>query len=397
MRLGFDWLKVWVFGASSTHAKLCDTLEQMKERAQHENRPATFTVAGRMGSVQPAGFGKGAYILPFVMKINGAVLAFTDGRKEKRGKREIPVMCVEFPGRYCYGRSMLGLCEEVHQWAKAWGFKDIRTAVSRVDITADAYGRDVVDSDICRMHGGVCSRANKGGLDWIRKRTNGLRYGTTKSEIRFTIYDKLAELETDEEKRKVFFHSYPEAAKFKNITRHEWSLTREYLRKKHDIDSLVDLMLVIRDLWRYLSFSWYREVDPTSNPRIERCEMTPFWQAFHRSGLEQLGPETLGEQKRRDRPKAEPDPNALIKQALGCLKSVAAIRGCEVDSTKDLLSLALFENGEVENVRAEVKQRFDELRAAGRQWREEMKRRADLALSLFEKEHGLDDLNAVPF
>lgn len=359
-----DYLKVWVFADSHQHAEaLKADLEIKKTAAQEKTQARLFALGDRQAEMKAHAVGPPHLRCEYFFHCEGAEIGMADPTAEvAEGKRRL-AMLIEFKGSYCCGRSPAGLCEEVHWWAQAFGFENVETLVSRVDVCVDRYGFKVADAEVLRVIGGVVTRANDDTTDRERRRVTGVRYGKHGSPCRLTIYDKLAELRKDAEKQAVFHDAYPFAKKAQYITRYEWSLQREALFQRHSIDSVVDLIATLPDLFRYLSTEWYREVDPDSDKRATRRDTTPSWSQFVADACEQFGQNTF-ERKRQRRLKTTPKAQALLDQAIGCLLSRAAMLGYEPENETQLLATAVVDNAsERSSVKERLKERVCELKS----------------------------------
>lgn len=344
-RVNFDYLKVWVYGTHDSGAALSEELERMQTAARENNDDERlFVLGGRCGQMRPYGFGKLAYSMPFAMVVNGAEIGFADLRKEWKGKGERPQMLIEFKGQYCTGRTPFDLAEEIFQWAKAFGFKNVRTQVSRVDIAVDRSGFAVKDAELMRIKGEVITKSSKDSSWREHGKISGIRYGQTNSACKLTIYDKKNELRQNPDKASIYYAAFPEAKEQEQITRYEWSLKRENLVKRHSIDTVEELLDCLPDLVRYLATEWYREIDLDSATRASRCNVTSPWQKVLNDCKAMLGGDRPLARKRTVAPRSTPTAQSLWDQGIGCLLSRATLLGIRVESLTELMASGVIDS-----------------------------------------------------
>lgn len=407
VRVGLDYLKVWVYAVHDDPSRLMTELRQLQEHAKINSDGRLFTIAGtRHAEMLPHGAGVGTMRLPYMMRVSGAEMAFADLDKgdDKEDGRRLSMM-IEFKGTYCYGRDGFSLCEEVHWWAQAFGFEDVETKVSRVDIYADRYDVPVQQAEVRRVLGGVVTRATRDRTERRNGKVTGLQYGQHGSPCRLTIYDKKHELSQRPEKAAVYYENYPDAKTAKHVTRYEFVLLREALINRHSISSLVDLVSSLKSLWRYLSTEWYREVDPDSDTRASRCEWETDWKYTVESGAAWLGKECKSERQRVPRERMQPKAEQLLRQAEGALATRAALLGLKPESQSELFACALKGSRERDKTIAEkVVDRFKVLRSRSLHWQEEISKKLiefqrllDMQKAAWQWERKLRELEAVPF
>lgn len=337
--VGCDWLKVFVWG-TQTEPERSTEYERLSKEAEKDSADRFFEVAGQTCEMKPRGFGKGSMKCEFAFHAGGIDIAVADWRpgsvralSDSFAKR--PIACIEFQGRYLYGRHWKDVLDEVDFWASQLGFADCEYRLSRLDIAIDVYGRSVTDVEINRILGGTMCRATDDNTRRSHGHITGVEFGQPGADTRLVCYDKQKELSKEPVKRQLFEAAYGPLSESVDITRYEFRLNRTALTKQHGCSTTEDLRERFASIVNYLTTLWYRETEPGKGRANER-RVLEVWQAIHAGAVQAVGDRVTPRLKPLE---LTPEKDVLIAQAAGCITSAAAACNASCDSPIEFLSI----------------------------------------------------------
>lgn len=240
------------------------------------------------------------------------------------------------------GGSMELVYGKVKTWLAEIGLTLVEAKLSRVDMCVDLVGVGVsefVDAyRDCRVmtltkksedHSDCCLyRSGRRDTGFVLGRGTSVR-----------IYDKVEECSQDIAKWAWMVHSryggvMPEAA-----TRVEFQLRREFL-KDHGVNTVEDYIAKRRAIAKFLTGRWVRFLDDSFDPRhTDRAKNLPVWDTVA-ALFDQW---TQGSPAAADLapiPREAVNPDALVKQARGCIETAAARMGLWIEGQHDFMEFA---------------------------------------------------------
>lgn len=268
--------EVLLYG-NSLPASLMATLDQYREQAIQERKPVAVVLAGNSGRLSAAPRGSVGYSWSF--EVGGLSLFLHRSPSES-----IPVC-----------KLVLGFhaVDQVHpaglvRWAKDFlfslGVKVQREHIRRLDIQITAA------CDMSEYAAAACGQKyltfqQRKRVDEVGGRVETVTFGSHDSPISFKIYDKFGELLAGGECPKLEaitsrFSDSPDSDYFGPLTRFEFSLTRDMLRK-FEINNFEDYEQKKLALVEYLTFNWFRITDTVpdrENKHQSRAKTSGIWE-----------------------------------------------------------------------------------------------------------------------
>lgn len=226
----------------------------------------------------------------------------------------------------------------IRTWLRELGAEIVTAKVSRVDLCVDIPGVGVADLMAAYREERYITRTRH-SEDWSQtaayrrfRRDTGCALGTA---TRLRIYDKSLECQ-DLAKRAWMIHRRWGGEDQDKALRVEFQVRREFL-KDRGIDTVEDYFLKRRSLAKYLCTDWVRFVEAFDRRHTDRAESMPIWQRVQEDfdhwtagPFSTLAP--LPREKVQDR--------QLIRQAAGCIETIAARMGVSIGGPDDFLGFA---------------------------------------------------------
>ncbi|MCL2120402.1 MAG: hypothetical protein FWH27_18465 [Planctomycetaceae bacterium] len=302
---------------------LLQTLESAKTAAENECSDERFVTLGDSAfSVHAHGANCGAHY-KFVMEGNGVKFYI---HANPRG----PIQAIRL--RYGYealaGRDLFAVHANTLDWLKEIGFTVQKETVSRVDLQVMLL-RSIAEliAPIFENRAVKLARDSKIHM----KGNQGVTSFTAGTRIQLCIYDKRRELidTCDEVKMSLLVNDCLDGEFPDELTRIEFRLRRDAL-KYFGINTIQDLLEREHALVDYLTFDWFRILNDEkdrSNSALQ--ELDPVWQEVRDLFFEYFpGPVENRKPIDRNTPgrrEIKCTGNSLIKQAVGCLATAAAL------------------------------------------------------------------------
>jgi hypothetical protein len=228
-------------------------------------------------------------------------------------------------------RGLRGAFEYVRESLGRLGGTVVGNKVSRVDACVDLPGIEASEFTRAFREGRVICRAQKWSdhgmipCDFYgcgRKET-GLSLGTV---IRLRAYDKVAEVRNNPTK-KAILETHRWGGKPEIASRVEFQIRREAL-KEFGVDTVEDWEKEKASILRYLCEDWFRlteyEVDRTNTTRGSVSEV---WRHVTDRFMLWCRADENTRKAERETPQSVVEPDALVKQARGCLTTAVAALG----------------------------------------------------------------------
>jgi len=317
VEVGFngEWLSI-------KFKSLCQTLETARIAAENDVSDERFVTIGNLTFfVNPHGANNGAHY-KYVLEGMGAKIYIHANPKD-------PIQAVRI--RYGFeslaGRDLFSVHANMLDWLKDIGFHIEKETVSRVDmqvmlfcaiaklITPIFANRSVKRASKFTFHG---------------KNNKPVTSFTLGSKIQLCIYDKRQELidTCDEVKMSLVVNDCLGGEFPDELTRIEYRLRRDAL-KYFGINTIQDLLEKENALVDYLTFDWFRLLkDEKSRSNSATQELDPVWQEVRDLFFEYF-PGPVENRKEIDRNNSRREikctGDSLIKQAVGCLATAAAL------------------------------------------------------------------------
>ena len=329
-------------------------LQSAKERASESMIGEELVeVCGQTVSVDASGARAG---LHYHYKFKYGGVTFFIHRNPPKGYQGVRV---RYGATALIGRSLYDVHAAVREFFTELGITVLKETVSRVDLQVTmGFDPQALFSLICNGHA-----VSKVRNDVLYRKSGSCRTYLVgqRGRMQLCIYDKSAEL-------KVMAVSNP--AKFQlmvdehlgndysfddPLCRIEFRLWRDVLRL-FEINTVEDLRKAETDLVSWLTTKWFRVLSVPKaqvKGRENRTSVASLWEAVHKAFVfwfpgdgRPVSDITLNREKR-----TVCEPEALLKQAGGCLKSALALQlGAECDSVSAFERLFFW----VENVKQEV-------------------------------------------
>lgn len=230
-----------------------------------------------------------------------------------------PELKARFKSQFLWRHGWQPAVKKINEWLRSW--VDVsEVKISRVDITVDFLGilpelspdlREVVTRGKSKREYGNYERYSHG------RRQNGYRFGV--NEIICRIYDKTLEILHSDKKWFESLWSVNGWQKGDAVTRVEFQCRRKII-KRIQIKTIEDLLLIVPDLWRYLTFEWLTIRVNQADSHRTRWPVSSFWQVVQ-GALGCFGQVTGVSLLRQLIPKKD----ILERQARGLLYSLAAL------------------------------------------------------------------------
>lgn len=332
-----DTLVLNIYGeigsSSAEHESFINLLEAEKTACKESGEALrVFQYRGHSYGIRFHGVragGQSGISMPYVLEAAGLVVLFTKQRYPSGNS---------FNCRVLVGSEILmerggveGVYPAIMATLEALGVRVLDEVISRIDACVDLPDSVSVFVDAF-LSGAVVTRFKDDHLHRSGGRWSGISFG--KGAIVLRIYDKLREVEVKraESKLAILQETRFAALDGGHITRVEWQLRREQL-KKWDIQTVSDWVLKAGGVLEYLMFDHTRFLDETPDrTHTSRYKPSALWarciSAFRHAFAEGHA-----------RPALKPREyfggaiQALVKQAVGCISTALAMdrHGLPVD------------------------------------------------------------------
>jgi hypothetical protein len=314
-------------------------LDEAKERAQRANSEADSCISsgGNIFAVDPHGHksASGGPMYSWGLKCGGVSISVSRSQKYSG---DCPNVFVNIGSVFLMAMGGLdNAWPVVRSMVEGFGGKIDVVKMTRVDVCVDMPGVSVVEFVEPFLQNRFVSRAHKSSFHKDGKRYTGFSIGT---DIMLRVYDKLEEVSKKSETGKLdvlvneVWGYLPEHA-----TRVEFQVRSEKLRT-FGIVTLEDYFDKRARLCSYLSGQWFRlteEVPDSSNQANFEC--TQLWKYVWHYFMEWSCPYGGKPEPIKRVRTIRSDPEQMLKQAVGCLTSVAAMSGSYVMTAGELKKL----------------------------------------------------------
>lgn len=323
---GVEWPENW--------DRITSSLDQAKkDAADPEASPnlCLMPLGGLLWKVSPKGAAGGVY-MAWQLEAEGVRLLLMN-RQTPYG--ETPNLRIILGSLACLGQgSMVNIKAFCRGLVERLGVVVKFEKVSRVDFMQDQGGVAVKEYvDLFRADQFISRAVKMGEYGEFRmgRRATGFTIGADTMMLR--IYDKLAELKKDPVKAAAWSGAVWGGKVPGEVTRVEFELKREAL-KTLEVDTLDDLESKAAAICEYLTTQWMRfVVGGVDRTHTTREEVHALWKRVQEGFRQKLGRVCAAV---RHIVRGASDVSALVKQAAGCMLSVAAIRGKRVHMLDDL-------------------------------------------------------------
>ncbi len=315
---GVDWCKLYAQG-TPVDPEICNELEAYKEKAKESQRGVYVELAGINWKVEPRGDGDGANHLPYLLTCAGLRLAL--GRRTGSGA----VAMIEAQGRYCAGRDPQVLHKELKAIVCKAGVQPTRFIVSRLDIYGDVAGVPVSRVIKAFMSGNVVKRSRKWNFEGEGhfEQSTGIYFGKRGQAVMARIYDKVAELEKNEDKRTAFLTVHGLESLPPVVTRVEFEVLADFFRETWKAANSDEVFAALGSISRYLMKDWLRVCFHVDRNNTQKAKACSWWQHLG----EKIAQRMHYFAPRCDVPPLLPSRVKLKAQVLGCVAALNAMLG----------------------------------------------------------------------
>lgn len=303
-------------------SRILDLLKVAKEQAQEKFEPVPFSIGGVTKAILHPNGKKGGY--RYHLQVGDIDLFFSN----HKATGDTPNVFVEI-GSFSLHESGLNTIEvKIEGWISFMGGSVVGQNLSRVDLAADFIGADLAALGIDNPALWIV-RAKDNGQFRHNGQTNALTFG--KGMVMLRIYDKRLELRKSRSsaKEELFNERWQDAEH--PVTRVEFQLRKRFL-KMVGIRDLIALHTHSNKLWEYLVHRWFRiaaeAVDRDNSARVRESKLHPFWQLVQ--AVSWYGNQAVERAKKYCRRNVD----QLMKQAAGCLESLAIAMRRSIDKTE---------------------------------------------------------------
>lgn len=280
--------------------------------------------------VQPCGVRKGLYF-SFWVEGEGWQLFLMD-REDPAGESPNVRLHVG-SSALVYGRAV-EIGERVAAVVREFGGEIISEKISRIDAAVDLLGVDVTEFVRQFMSGQVVRRGRKGGVHFDGNRFTGITVG--RGDIVLRIYDKRAECrEADPVKWDLLVAGRYGGEDPERVTRVEFQCRRGFLVEM-GVSSGADWQAKRAAVLDYLLADWFRlTAEVVDRENTERFGPSALWGLVAEAFADVYGAGFVPVKRQIRRGML--DRSRLIRQAVGCLTSAAAVQGRAVGGLRDVL------------------------------------------------------------
>lgn len=325
------------------------TLHQAKSLAQEMDTPCPvpaedpevgFPLIVRQNGTKAKG---GGPFYCYLYEIGGAKVQLMNRADPPSG--QTPNMCVTIGSVALIALGLDEMWKRVAAHIDCEGGEIESVKVSRMDFCIDLVDVPVNGFNELFQNEQYITRARKTGIYYTEnpdrwesgqfrdgRRCTGFKMG---GEIMLRIYDKAYEVRKDERKLEHMIEKRWGGRMPETATRVEFQLRRESL-KSLGIDTLSDWMENKGGVIRYLVERWVRFVEPFDKNHYDLAKVHPLWERVA-SSMIRVADGTDSEPAKRTQRAKKPVSAQLTSMVLGCLTSMAAMSGKQLETVQDLM------------------------------------------------------------
>ena len=318
---GLDWLEVRCHGQWQEEAwcELVAALDRARALAEDSGEyEAALEVGGQSLFVGPSGARLGDCHARWRVQWRGVEVLIVS-RREFSDRR--PSVVVKLSSHTLICVVDLAAWDRSVELLNSLGLEMRRDVVSRVDLCADLGGQSIAPFVAAFMEGRIVKRAQKRALYWESgDDPSGFTVG---SDIKLRVYDKKREVEAAANGPKLGVLHARWGGDVTEATRVEFQLRRDALRERFGVEGVDSLWEKMRAIVRWLCGEWFRMTETKATHRnYSRVRLATEWRRVVKAFLSWAG---KGAGELVAAVKKEPIPDKLIRQATGCLKTLAAL------------------------------------------------------------------------
>jgi hypothetical protein len=348
--LGIDWLEIGVFGClrnvnpldstKKPDAPLLLRLEESALVAREKHVDVAFPLGGVVWSLKPHGSGVGLNYFRYVLNAGSMSLLISSQLTDKA-----PVAKLVLTGEACHGVKPKQLLERCRRLLHQCSIDAAALNLGRVDICGDVVGYSPAFMFKQFQNGNLIRRTQRYE---IKGEDNGhigtVYFGKGKSSDYFLrVYDKVAELKQDPEKRDRYLKSMGWDELPEDLTRYEWQLNTSFWKECKRFVNAEDAFDSLSEVVDYLMHDTFRVCESVDRNHCERAKECDWWKTFREQMTQYL--EGFAEYKPYPRP--VPSVDTLLPQLLGVAASVLSAMGVQPLTWRDGF-IALSSLGSVE-------------------------------------------------
>ena len=333
-----DWLEREGDERKVIFFQYLDRLQDEAKRQQSEFKkaamPIYLDVKGGRWQMMPSGMGSGVKCR-WRLERGGVKIGI-----HSNPKGTIPAVIVEFGYQALKFRKFLDVVAEVEAVLKAMGFNVVRHKISRIDVqltlelpfqvVARAFKENLIVSRVKKWseYRGTIRRFDTDEETQTEYETFCGGCGDT---ITVRLYDKIKECFKAPEALEKLNDLYAVMGVREHLTRIEFELRRKWL-SEYKIDTVVDFYAKLPEIIRYLTGSYFRVLDGAKTTHVEKQRTAKWWDDVQKKF--ELAFNATFEGKALEKVESKIfSPDALMKQALGCMK--AAFSSLDGDKPMD--------------------------------------------------------------
>lgn len=264
-------------------------------------------------------------------------------------KGTIPAVIVEFGYRAVKCRRFQDVVAEVEAVLKVMGFNIKSQKISRIDlqltvdlpfsVVARSYNENRFVSRVTKWavyQGKICRMDTD---QEIQTPIQSIIGGSGKTIV-VRLYDKIKECFKSPENLEKLNDLYTIMGIREHLTRVEFELCREFLCE-YKINTVDDFYANLPELLKYLTDSYFRVIENAKTSHAERQQTARWWDDVQSKFMLAFNANYEGKALQRIESKVY-SPDALIKQALGCLKAAYSNLGGEQPMEQNEFYTAVF-------------------------------------------------------
>lgn len=319
---GLDKLEVSCYGnwEIEQFENLSERLDEAKKAAQAERPGASIEHPdGGKVIVKPAGATKGIVYAEWCLEFDGIWVGIA---RESVSTDKLPNVFVTIHSMILMQLGHLEAWAQAVRLLSGLGYTINRAVPSRFDACVDLVGHSIADYAERYFGGAFICKARKKKLFFEDIPLTGIQFGTA---VLCRIYDKVLEGINDPAKWTVLVAYRYGGEAPQSAVRVEYQVRRKAMRKMWSVDTVGDLFEKLPAITSELSSDWLRftseKVDREQNHQ-GRAETWEKWQEVQTMFREAFTQNGVPAPRRHP---DVPDISRLMLQAVGCLKSGAAV------------------------------------------------------------------------
>ncbi len=342
---GIDYLSGFIYGEFTV--EWLDLVEAAQVEAKTDWLPRYFEYRGLMWEVLPGGAGPpGVHRRKYQVNCSGIHLGVCDTSTDCSK----PALKLEMKGSILFEKGAKEAFKLAVALLEKISFRYRESRLSRVDIRADFSSFDVEEIFCHFREKRLVTKARKFPM-WFdgNGRCQSLYCGQPKSPVQCRFYDKLAETESNEDKRAALEEVYGELPEV--LTRVEFQVRRDVITDRYKISSFEDLFLSLGRITNDLTMNWLRietvskEDNNSGRRRLDTSKRAPIWETVRGSFLKWA--ESFGDRAVRRFDRCGQTVTHARKVALTSLARFIAVVGKECPTMEDLTGFVREQIGKV--------------------------------------------------